>query len=441
MADYEKTDLFHEQNRTGNRYTSVCWILAGHLKKEGHQRMNTTTYQRFQFSLLIISVFITGAAEGMLLPLVSSLLERSGVSSIWNGLGSTSLYIGMLIAIPLMEKPMRKVGYKIFLIGGLVLITLPLFLFPIWMNLWFWFMLRLCVGLGDSMLHFAAQTWITIDSPLNHRGRNISFYGLAFGVGVAVGPMLVRLADYGTAVPFLTGGIFCTLVLFLLVLLKNEYPEFIEDKATSTSALFSRYKNVLTAAWSGFMVTFAFGFLETSLNNSFPIFALRHGYDLHALSVLLPAFVIGGLMTQLPLGMLGDRFGRNRLLPIITCVGALALFLTGVLCDYFYGIYFTLLAAGLMVGSLYSMSMGFVSDLLDKAQIPLGNIIMTICYSIGSMIGPITGNLLINRMPNGGLFYGVSFLVFLASISCTVQSIQLHRKGSSFQKTAGVSNK
>ncbi|EST11479.1 MFS transporter [Sporolactobacillus laevolacticus] len=386
-----------------------------------------TTYQRFQFSLLISSVFICGAAEGMLLPLIASLLEKNGVPAILNGIGSTSLYIGMLVSVPLMEKPMRRLGYKLFLIFGLAMITLPLFLFPVWMNLWFWFILRLCVGFGDSMLHFAAQTWITIDSPAGKRGRNIAFYGLSFGLGIAAGPMLVRLLEFGMAVPFVISGLFCLIVLCLLLLLKNEYPELAVTNDSSPRQFFIRYKRVIAAAWSGLMTTFAFGFLETSLNNSFPIFALRHGYSLDSISVLLPAFVTGGLLTQVPLGMIGDRFGRKWLLPLICLIGSVLISLTGILSAYFYGIYFTLLAAGMLIGSLYSMSMGYVSDLLEKEQIPLGNILMTVCYSAGCMIGPVIGNSLISLIPNGGLFYGISLFILLASVSCMTHQSAISR--------------
>ncbi|MCL1632048.1 MFS transporter [Sporolactobacillus sp. CPB3-1] len=386
------------------------------------------SYQRFQFLLLISSVFICGAAEGMLLPLIASLLEKNGVSAIMNGLGSTSLYIGMLVSVPLMEKPMQKFGYKCFLIAGLALITLPLFLFPIWMNLYFWFVLRLCVGFGDSMLHFAAQTWITVDSPVNRRGRNIAIYGLSFGIGFAAGPMLVRLLFFGTAVPFITSGLFCTVVLLLLFLLKNEYPELSTAAEPSARQFFSRYKKVIAAAWSGFAVTFAFGYLETSLNNSFPVFALRQGYSLDSISILLPAFVTGGLLTQVPLGMLGDRFGRRYLLPVICLFGALLMTGAGLLSEHFYGIYLCLLGAGTLVGSLYSMSMGYVSDLLDSKQIPLGNILMTVCYSIGCMIGPVSGSVLIGWIPGGGLFYGIAVFILLASLGCFIHQFYIARR-------------
>lgn len=383
--------------------------------------MDSRFYHSFRFSLLIGSVFICGTAEGMLLPLIASLLEKEGVPPIVNGAGTTALYLGMLLSLPFMEKPMQKLGYKTFLFTGLMMITLSLFLFPLWFNLGFWFILRLAVGIGDSMLHFAAQTWITIGSPSQKRGKNIAIYGLSFGLGFAAGPLLVRLLVFGTAVPFITSAVLCLVFLLPLLLLKNEYPERTAPKGHSFKNGLLRYKQATTAVWSGLVATFGYGFMEASLNNSFPVFALRIGFGLDDISSLLPIFVAGGLLTQLPIGMIGDRIGRKILLPLLSLLGAAAFALSGVMSASYYGLFFTFLAAGMLIGSLYSLSMSYVSDMLDRPLIPLGNILMSICYSIGCMAGPVASNSLIRPFPRGGLFYGIAFILLVVSLSSSLQ--------------------
>ncbi|WP_188804991.1 MFS transporter [Sporolactobacillus putidus] len=382
--------------------------------------MTLRSYNSFRLTLLIGTVFICGVAEGMLLPLISALLDERGVPPIINGIGTTALYIGMLAAAPFMEKPMQRFGYKSFLFTGLMLITVSLFLFPLYINLWFWFILRLAVGIGDSMLHFAAQTWITIGSPHEKRGRNIALYGLSFGLGFAVGPLLVRLLVFGLPIPFITGAAACLVFLIPLLLLKNEYPETLSPDSRSEVRWLNRCGQVVFAAWSGLVATFGFGFLEASLNNSFPIFALRNGFRLEDISSLLPMFVAGGLLTQLPIGVIGDRVGRKKLLPLLSLLGAGAFVLAGVFSFSFYGLLFTLSAAGMLIGSLYSMSMSYVSDMLSRSLIPLGNILMSVCYSFGSMAGPVAGNVLIGLVPQGGLFYGISLILILVALSSTI---------------------
>jgi MFS family permease len=130
-----------------------------------------------RFWILVSIVAISGFSQGMLLPLIAVIFEKNGVSPSLNGLNATALYIGILLVSPFMEMPLRKYGYKPVIIygGGIVIVSLALF--PLWETFWFWFALRLLIGIGDHSLHFATQTWITSSSPAAKRGRNISLYG------------------------------------------------------------------------------------------------------------------------------------------------------------------------------------------------------------------------------------------------------------------------
>ena len=61
-----------------------------------------------RFWILIALVGISGFSQGMLLPLLAIILEQNGVPSSVNGLHATGLYIGIILASPFMEKPLRK---------------------------------------------------------------------------------------------------------------------------------------------------------------------------------------------------------------------------------------------------------------------------------------------------------------------------------------------
>ncbi|GAE43812.1 major facilitator family transporter [Mesobacillus boroniphilus JCM 21738] len=74
---------------------------------------------KLRFWILVSIVAISGFSQGMLLPLIAIIFEQDGVSSSMNGFHATGLYLGILIASPLMEAPLRRFGYKpIILIGG-----------------------------------------------------------------------------------------------------------------------------------------------------------------------------------------------------------------------------------------------------------------------------------------------------------------------------------
>src|SRR5690625_7795721 len=110
----------------------------------------------------------------MLLPLIAIIFEQAGISSSVNGIHATALYIGILIASPFMEKPMQKIGFKPMIVIGGMLVFISLALFPFLTSLWFCFIFRIAIGIGDHMLHFGTQTWITTTAAEDTRGKSHS---------------------------------------------------------------------------------------------------------------------------------------------------------------------------------------------------------------------------------------------------------------------------
>ena len=125
---------------------------------------------QYRFWILMGVILIAGISQGMLLPVISILFEQSGISSSLNGLHTTGVYIGILAISPFMEGILRKFGYKSTLFIGGLMIVLSLALFPIWKSFWFWFILRLISGVGNSMLQVTSTTWITSFSLNKKRG-------------------------------------------------------------------------------------------------------------------------------------------------------------------------------------------------------------------------------------------------------------------------------
>lgn len=368
---------------------------------------------RFRFLLLVLMMAISGLSQGMLIPLIAVIFEQDGISSSINGLHATALYIGMLVVAPFLEAPLRKIGYKPMIqIGGFVVI-LSLALFPLWHSLGFWFVLRLLIGIGDNFLHFGTQTWITSFSPANRRGRNISLYGLFFGIGFAIGPMMTNLIKIDESLPFIISSGLSLLVWIPLYFLKNEFPEKIKEKSTFFGTII-RFKQAWKFGWVAFLFPFCYGFLEASLNGNFPVYALRNGLELNAVSIILPAFAIGSIVFQLPLGLISDIFGRRKTLTIALIIGIITFTIAGFLQNSIIGLVLCFFIAGMLLGSTFSLGISFMADLIPRNLLPAGNIMCSILYSLGSICGPFIGGLVIQYIK------GISFLFVISIMLMTV---------------------
>jgi MFS family permease len=365
-----------------------------------------------RFWILVSIVAISGFSQGMLLPLIAVIFEKSGVSSSLNGLNATALYIGILLVSPFMEHPLRKYGYKpVILTGGLVVI-LALALFPLWQSFWFWFFLRLLIGMGDNAIHFGTQTWITSFSPENKRGRNISLYGLFFGLGFAAGPLMTPLVNINPSLPFMISAVVCLIGWLFLFLLKNEVPEQ-EIGIHSFSETIRRFSKAMKYGWVAFLPPLGYGFLETSINGSFPVYALRNGIAIKDVSILLSAFAIGGIVFQLPLGLLSDRIGRKNVLIGILFLGCLSFITASFVEGSFVILALCFFIAGIFVGSTFSLGIGYMADLMPKNLLPTGNLMCGIFFSIGSLSGPFFGGLFIQFFQNISFFHIISTMLFI----------------------------
>lgn len=266
---------------------------------------------RSHYLILIAVIVVTGITQGMLLPLLAILLDQMGVSEMMNGLNSAALYIGSFGMMIVAEKVLGFLGFKKLIVSGLVLVLLSLLVFPWIPNLKLWFVLRLIIGIGDSALHYTSQLWVMMFSPSSQRGRNLSIYGMSYGLGFSIGPLGIQLLPFGKEIPFIMLSI-CILIVLIFVLIKlpNERPEKVAGSANEKH----RFRRSYMIAWYALIPALLYGYMEASMNSSFPLYGLQIGYNENQISSLLPAIGIGGLLLQLPLGIWSDRFGRKKIL-------------------------------------------------------------------------------------------------------------------------------
>ncbi|KYD27450.1 hypothetical protein B4110_0468 [Parageobacillus toebii] len=70
----------------------------------------------------------------------------------------------------------------------------------------------------------------------------------------------------------------------------------------------------------------------------------------------------------------------------------------------------------MFVGSLFSLGITYMADLLPKQLFPAGNLLCGMLYSIGSMIGPFMTGLMIQFGANHNFFFTISALLFLVFV-------------------------
>ncbi|MBE9916655.1 MFS transporter [Paenibacillus donghaensis] len=365
----------------------------------------------FHYVILLIVIVVAGVSQGLLLPLLSIFLEQMGVSSSMNGLNAAALYVGSFAMTLVAERTLGMLGFKKLVSFGLMLVLGSVLLFPLVPNIIFWFILRLLVGIGDSAVHYSAQLWVLLVTPEDKRGRNISIYGMSYGLGFSLGPLGIPLLKLGNSVPFL---ILAVIVLLALLLVLIKLPDLKPEKMDAQQRPAGRFRRSYALAWYALIPALLYGYMESGINSNFPVYGLRVGLSEQQIAFLLPFIGVGGLALQLPLGMLSDRFGRKRILIICGILGGLAFALVPAAGTSTAGILMLLMLAGGMIGSFFSLGLAYAADILPKLLLPAANVIASFHFNIGSIAGPNIGGTLMQYGWNGGMFVvlGAGFIAF-----------------------------
>lgn len=383
---------------------------------------------RARFVILSLIVCISGFSQGMLLPLISFILENREVHATLNGLHASGLYIGVLVSALFIEAPLRKYGFRPMIIAGGVIVGISMLLFPVLESIWIWFLLRLLVGVGDNVLHFSTQTWLTQSTPQHKLGRVIAFYGLFFSFGFMIGPKISELVVIWEPLPFVVSGVLTMMGWPLIFLLKGAEDAMPVDSGVPITLFntFRNFKAVLATSWIAFLFPMLFGIFEASLNSNFPVFAVRNGFTISDITWILPAFSFGAILLQVPIGALGDRVGRSRLITVLLVLGGVTFLFMELYSSSFAMLVMLFILAGVFVGSMYSLGISYMTDITPKSNLPAGNLMAGIMFSLGSIVGPVIGGYIITA--SGGNYYFIFFTIAIAIITLLNISFMYRRR-------------
>ena len=360
------------------------------------------------FFALICAAMAVTFSQGLMIPWMAS-VQGGHISPLMNGLSTSDTYAGLLVAMVFVRRLAQRMGLRSLLVGALTVGILTILAFALVRSAHGWLLLRFLFGMSLGAVHYGTQSWIGRLTTQEHRGKQMALYGLATGIGFALGPLFLPTGKLAAWLPFLLSAITFAISLVLVMRLSPA----VEQKSTAPSVGFIRTGPIYKAALPALAFPLVFGFMESALNGDLPLFAQRVHMSLGVVSASLAAFVIGSLLFQFPLGYLSDHLSRKVVLLGCSVVGVVlfallpsaagrtALFVT--LC----------FVVGAFVDTLFSFSLGYLADLVEPASLPVANQWAVTNLGVGLMVGSTVGGLTMTWFGPGGLFWTISLLYLL----------------------------
>jgi MFS family permease len=358
-----------------------------------------------------------GLTFGFQPPLIALVLSRAGNSSAAIGAVTAASLVAVILLGPLYPHIIARLGLKRSVVVGIVCaaLVLPCMLFT--ESLPIWFGLRFVSGCALGLSWVASEIWLNTVSGDDARGTVMGIYGMVFSIGIVAGPSLLEFTGTRGWQPFAVGAVGLIATLAPLALLPNT------SSVSQGFVSFWRLSDAVRAAPVVMLAAWVAGLVESADLTLLPLFGVRAGFGERTALLMLTVFMAGNVVLQVPIGLLADRFGRQRLLGIcalLSASGPLLLqpsFATPLL-------WLLLFIWGGTLYAFYSQGVALMGAQFPAADIATANTVFVMVYCLGGVIGPSVGGFALDRWPHLGLPLLLSSapLILLAGLMWSARS-------------------
>ena len=357
---------------------------------------------------IVATALIFGLTYGLSAPLLALSLAQRGFGEGFIGANAAMHAIGVLAIAPLLPGLAWRAGPKLPIAVALLLAAAVLALFPIVPAIWLWFPLRIALGAASETLFVMSETWLSQLSNETSRARTMAVYTAALSLGFALGPVILAFVGTEGLLPYLLGGGVALLALLCVAMPWVQAPSF--ERPSHPNPL--RY---LVLAPVALGATLANAALETAGLSFLPIYALRAGWGEKSATLLVSILLLGAIVLQLPIGWLGDRMDRRKLIIGLGVASALGALVWPFVIGLPYLAYPLLFVWGGLFVGIYTIVMTVVGSRFQGGDLVSLYAVMSVAWGLGAFVGPGAAGVAMDLTRHG--------LPYFAAATCAVFTV------------------
>lgn len=348
---------------------------------------------------------------GFSIPLISLFMERLGYGNTLIGTNAAVAALAVLVTGPFVTLISSRLGTVPTLILGHTLSALGLLLFPFFSAAWPLFLLRALIGFGGALGWIVGETWISMLPSERWRGRVIAAYAIVFGIGLALGPVILNFMGTRGVAPFVFAASLMILAGIPAVMVYRHAP------AIGQRDQRVRVGYALRVAPVGILAAVLSGIAEQSLLGLLALWGLGIGLATAGAVFLTTLFGIGGVLLMLPMGWLADKMDRFGLLIGVVVLSALCTLGLPMMGGNTMLLYGTIVVLGGAVTGFYALGLTLIGEISTTRNVDILslNTVFVMAYTAGMVVGPIaTGAGMDTWYPHGlMLVLTVLFIAFI----------------------------
>jgi MFS family permease len=336
---------------------------------------------------VIAAAAVFGLTYGLSAPLIALDLSRRGLGETAIGLNAAMYALGVLAIALLLPALAGRWGPRALLAAGLAIVAVVLPGFPLSPWLLLWFPLRFLMGLGSEAVFVTSESWVNQLSEEASRARSVAIYTASLSAGFALGPTIVSALGSEEKLSYVAGGALSLLAMAIVLRFARAAPPLDEEAKVPGGRL-----ALMRLAPVAMVATALNAALETAGLSFLPLYAIRLGWNESAATLLITTLMVGAIVLQLPIGWLGDRVDRRRLMVGLAALSAAGALLWPLLLGHPWIAYpIVFVWGGLFVG-IYTLATTIVGSRFSGPELTAIYAVLSLAWGLGALVGPaLTG--------------------------------------------------
>lgn len=364
--------------------------------------------------LIGVAILLSGQGlQGTLLPVRAGIEEFATVSI---GIMGAAYFLGFTLGCLSGGDLVKRVGHvRVFLamtaLGSAAPLVHGLILNPV-----AWSLLRMLAGFCFAVLYVVIESWLNERSTNDNRGIVFSTYVMISLSVLAAGQMMTLLYDPSGLELFVIASILVSLGAIPVALSTSPSPE----QPGNVELNLRRLIQISPAGAAGCLAT---GLANGAFWSLAPVFTAAVSSNTSLAAWFMTSAVIGGALSQWPLGYVSDKVGRRKVLVAAALFGVAIAAVIVTVGENLSFMAVNLLGAawGAVAFPLYAIAVAHANDYAEIDEYVMVSSGLLLMYGIGAIIGPFIASMLM------AVFGAVGLYGFTAGVHIILGLYVVHR--------------
>jgi len=353
---------------------------------------------RMTLIVLLVTTALLYMGTGLFGTLLGVRASLEAFAPAWIGLIMSAYFAGFIIGAYVCVHIIQQVGHIRAFAAFAAIFTVMALAHAIWVEVWPWVVFRLISGIAVVGLALVIESWLNAQAPADARGRVFSIYMVVNLSAVAVGQLLLMAGDPASFVLFSVAAMLFVLSMAPTTLVRVSAPA--PHKAAGLSL-----KALLKASPVGVIGCLVTGIVGGAFWGMAPVFITGLGFDRNQVAVFMFVAIVGGMLSQFPIGRFSDSHDRRKVIAAVAMLAAGAAAVVALTAAVSFN---ALIGAAFVFGALvfpiYGLTVARTHDTLRPDQVLEATRGLLQIFGIGAAIGPFAAGLLMGVLGGYALF-------------------------------------